>query len=72
MRHSLLPGDPIIPRSAMRLLGLTRGQRRRKHLAIGAYRSQVQVWDPRFEPVLPGHVLSLFRAPFEPFFVETR
>jgi LmbE family N-acetylglucosaminyl deacetylase len=70
MRHSLRPRDPRVPREALQVLHLNRGQHRRKQRAIAAHRSQTQVWEPGYEPVLPGHVLSLFAGRHEPFFVE--
>jgi LmbE family N-acetylglucosaminyl deacetylase len=72
MRHRMLPTDPAVSRSALRCFGLNRGQVRRKQLAIAAHRSQIEAWAAGYEPVLPGHVLALFRQPYEPYFVDAQ
>ena len=69
MRHGMTPGDPRVPHHALATLRLTRGRYGRKQRAIAAHTSQITVWDDAHEPVLPGHVLSLFRTRVEPFFV---
>jgi LmbE family N-acetylglucosaminyl deacetylase len=69
MRHSVSPRCPGVPLERLRVVHLGRGQRIRKQRAIAAHASQVGVWDAAFDPVLPGHVLALFRGPWEPVFV---
>jgi LmbE family N-acetylglucosaminyl deacetylase len=67
MRHGLTPRQ--VDRDRLRVLHLNRGLRARKHRAVAAHASQTQVYDPAYDPVLPGHVLSLFGDGLEPFFV---
>ncbi len=68
MRTGLTPKQ-LSPGSDLRVLRLHRGLRARKQQAIAAHTSQVAVYHPASEPVLPGHVLSHFRDGLEPFFI---